>query len=263
MCTQGSEKVWQGLFMARFGLPSKNQETAHKLAGSWQVGTSACNSRGQATCAQAPKNALCCLASTNAANCVHCTPTQFSAVLQPGLCFTTSRTSHLPFPPPPTQALYKSKVVTDEAAGQWRKPCPFELQAALQTMVHTGNSPPNSSTTTTTTTPAAAAAVGSVSEEGSDSPGRQSSVVSTISTISTTSSNSSGGEGVAGSSSSLLSSTSLDSGVMNNEGVAVAVGAKTELAVIFLLDSSGSVGDGEGAQAPALVCCVCCVLCGG
>jgi hypothetical protein len=34
---QGSEKVWRGVFMGRFGLPSKNQETAHKLAGSWQV----------------------------------------------------------------------------------------------------------------------------------------------------------------------------------------------------------------------------------
>jgi hypothetical protein len=37
-CLQGSEKLWQGVFMGRFGLASKNQLTAHKLAGSWQVG---------------------------------------------------------------------------------------------------------------------------------------------------------------------------------------------------------------------------------
>lgn len=34
---QGTEKLWRGVFMGRFGLPSKNQESAHKLAGSWQV----------------------------------------------------------------------------------------------------------------------------------------------------------------------------------------------------------------------------------
>jgi len=41
--------------------------------------------------------------------------------------------------------------------------------------------------------------------------------------------------------SSLSSSASIDSGIMNNTGTE----GKTQLALIFLLDSSGSVGDGE------------------
>lgn len=47
---QGSEKVWLAIFMGRFGIPSKNQETAHKLAGAWQVGIC----RQQCTCYTAP-----------------------------------------------------------------------------------------------------------------------------------------------------------------------------------------------------------------
>lgn len=153
---------------------------------------------------------------------------------------------HAPHPHLPMllalQVLYKSKIVTDQAAGQWRKPCPFELQAALQSMINTkpthsssANDTPRSPDTTsnsTSSTPTAAFAAaggsgGSVSED-LDSPVRQSS--------------SSSSEIVAG---SLFSSASLDSGVMNNAGVAAAAEGKTELAIIFLLDSSGSVGDGE------------------
>lgn len=37
-CSQSNETLWQNVFMGRFGLPSKNQQTAHKLAESWQVG---------------------------------------------------------------------------------------------------------------------------------------------------------------------------------------------------------------------------------
>jgi hypothetical protein len=59
-----------------------------------------------------------------------------------------------------------------------------------------------------------------------DSPARQSS-----------SSSCNGGEGA-----SLSSSGSIDSVGMNNRGL---LEGKTQLAVIFLVDSSGSVGDGE------------------
>lgn len=136
------------------------------------------------------------------------------------------------------QALYKSKIVTDQSAGQWRKPCPFELQAALTTMI---NTTATTGTSTRPSIPSAAAkdavAGGSVSEGGdSPSPARQSSSSSSVTESE---------EGGA-SQGSLFSSTSLDSGVMNNEGPVEGGGeGKTELAVIFLLDSSGSVGDGE------------------
>lgn len=157
------------------------------------------------------------------------------------------------------QALYKSKAVTDQAAGQWRKPCPHELQAALHTMIHTpprgaaavnntGSSDTSSapqpaplataaavdsaadaaggagSSGCSPSTAAAAARGASPASDGGDSPARQSS-----------SSSSDGG-------SSLSSSNSIDSCDMNNEGV---VEGKTRLSLIFLLDSSGSVGDGE------------------
>jgi hypothetical protein len=137
------------------------------------------------------------------------------------------------------QALYKSKVVTDQAAGQWRKPCPFELQAALQTMINTATSTTGTKPTTTTTGSGGAAAVASDSSEGGNGPVRQSSSSSSGSSVTDS-------EEGGVSQGSLFSSTSLDSGVMNNAGVMEGGGeGKTELAVIFLLDSSGSVGDGE------------------
>lgn len=151
------------------------------------------------------------------------------------------------------QALYKSKVVTDQAAGQWRKPCPHELQAALHTMIHTpphggaaaavNNTGSNGDFATAATAggagssgggssiAAAAARGASVASDGGESPARQSS-----------SSSSEAG-------SSLSSSNSIDSCEMNNEG---EVEGKTRLSLIFLLDSSGSVGDGECA---AGICC--------
>lgn len=346
---QGSEKVWRGVFMGRFGLPSKNQETAHKLAGSWLVSRQMLHPTPSGPVGPGPQctdvnrsfrviplptnaytrtfvlptvvdlqfddtaSTLCSVLCQSAAHCalggtccddgrhhaplapcgIHnvcivCMPTNTNSAYLPQKEHrrthkTTPNTSPLPHPSllPCLQALYKSKVVTDQAAGQWRKPCPHELQAALHTMIHT---PPraaavdNTGSSDTISTPqpaspataAAAASVGgagssgggsstaaaaaargaSLASDGGDSPARQSS-----------SSSSEAG-------SSLSSSNSIDSCVMNNEGLAEG---KTRLSLIFLLDSSGSVGDGEYAAVPVAAqrllsasaeCCVLCSACG-
>ena len=146
-------------------------------------------------------------------------------------------------PHSPLQALYKSKVVSEQEAGQWRKPCPYELQAALQCMIQPpATAPPPSPNRTQPPTPdslaadANSAAAAFAADTAASSEGEGGSPVRRAS------SSSSEGPG-------LSSSGSIDSGAVNNEGMvegaAAAAGGKTQLAVIFLVDSSGSVGDGE------------------
>jgi hypothetical protein len=116
-------------------------------------------------------------------------------------------------------ALYKAKVITTKAADPWRKPSAFELQAALQDL--TGSS-------STASTSVSISSSGSCSTEGT--PGSPSCSVAD-------SQNSSSTEVPV-----------VPDGEVTEEAAAAAAEVDT-LSVVFLVDGSGSVGEGEAHSA--------------
>jgi hypothetical protein len=128
--------------------------------------------------------------------------------------------------------LYRAKVITTKAAEPWRKPSTFELQAALLDL--TGSSSTSSTSISISSSASCSIDVtpGSPSCSVADSENSSSTEVPVLS----------------------------DGEVMDEAAAAAAAAEGDSLAVVFLVDGSGSVGEGAAHAAEdvwRLCCCSC------